>query len=175
MLFSLTYILTYASLAIKGLCEEAAMRVTIDGFEVEGTPEEIAALIRAQGRAHSASAETKSALEEQLTGDDERFASEKIAYRALRRRPLSVAQRSLFRSLSSAYPNWVSASQLQASTGYNPNQLGGLLGAIGRRLSQTEGHALGSSMIEWVWNADEGEYAYRLPPTVYAAVRRIEP
>jgi hypothetical protein len=151
------------------------MRVTIDGFEVEGTPEEIASLIRAQGRTPSASASVNILDDETCKSDDERFASEKIAYRALRRRPLSVAQRALFRSLLTAYPNWVSASSLQDSTGYNPNQLGGLLGAIGRRLSQTEGHALGSSMIEWVWNADEGEYAYRLPPSVCAAVRRIDP
>ncbi|WP_326913427.1 hypothetical protein [Sphingopyxis chilensis] len=151
------------------------MRITINGFEVEGTPDEIAALIRAQGQAPTAEASPKSLLIESNDDDDERFASEKIAYRALRRRPLSVAQRSLFRSLLDAYPEWVSASDLQTATSYNPNQLGGLLGAIGRRLSQTEGHALGSSLIEWVWNADEGEYAYRLPPSVCAAVRRIDP
>lgn len=151
------------------------MRVSIDGFEVEGTPEEVAALLKAhKGR------ETQylSSIEPQNLDEiqsDERFASEKIAYRALRRRPLSAAQRSLFRILRDAHPGWVSASKLREAMGYSGNQLGGLLGAIGRRLSQTEGHALGSSMFEWMWDADESEYVYRLPPSVLNAVRRIDP
>lgn len=154
---------------------EAIMRVTINGFEVEGTPDEVAALIRAHSQVSEEPLHHKSDTNTELATEDERFASEKIAYRALRRRPLSVAQRALFRALLDAYPNWVSASALQAATNYNPNQLGGLLGAIGRRLSQTEGHALGSSIIEWAWDADENEYVYRLPAQVCAAVRRIDP
>lgn len=151
------------------------MRVTIGGFEVEGTPEEVAALIRAHG---SALPEGESRQNDQLAGpmiEDDRFASEKIAYRALRRRPLSSAQRTLFRTLLDAYPGWVSSSRLQAATSYNPNQLGGLLGAIGRRLSQTEGYVRDSALIEWMWDADENEYSYRLPASVQGAVRRIEP
>lgn len=150
------------------------MRVTINGFEVEGTPEEVAALIRAHGSA-APSDEPAGKDEPDARFDDERFASEKIAYRALRRRPLSAAQRILFRTLLDAYPGWVSASQLQAATSYSPNQLGGLLGAIGRRLSQTEGYVRDSAIIEWMWDADENEYSYRLPPSVRTAVERINP
>jgi hypothetical protein len=151
------------------------MRVTINGFEVEGTPEEVAALIRAHGSA--APAEEAGTKEDASSsdGDDERFASEKITYRALRRRPLSSAQRTLFRTLLNAYPGWVRASKLQADTGYSPNQLGGLLGAIGRRLSQTEGYVRGSAMLEWLWDADNNEYSYRLPPSARNAVARINP
>lgn len=151
------------------------MRVTISGFEVEGTPEEVAALIQAHG---SAAPSRLSAGKDEISADtldDERFASEKVAYRALRRRPLSSAQRTLFRTLLDAYPQWVSSSQLQAATDYSPNQLGGLLGAIGRRLSQTEGYVRGSAILEWMWNADENEYAYRLPPSARDAVERIAP
>ncbi len=150
------------------------MRVTINGFEVEGTPEEVAALIRAHGTVASAKepAEREKAA---VVGDDERFASEKVAFRALRRRPLSSAQRILFRTLLDAYPEWVSASKLQATTGYGPNQLGGLLGAIGRRLSQTDGYVRNTSMLEWLWDADENEYSYRLPASSRNAVERINP
>jgi hypothetical protein len=151
------------------------MRVTINGFEVEGTPEEVAALIRAHGSASSAQGSAEKDEQSHTVAEDERFASEKIAYRALCRRPLSSAQRTLFRTLSDAYPGWVSSSKLQAATSYNPNQLGGVLGAIGRRLSQTEGYVRDSALIEWMWDADENEYAYRLPPSVQNAVRRIGP
>ena len=154
------------------------MRVTIDGFEVEGTPEEVAALIRAHGAAGVVGKSADQVERDEPVGsepDDERFASEKIAFRALRRRPLSSAQRILFRTLLDAYPGWVSASQLQAATSYNPNQLGGLLGAIGRRLSQTDGYVRDSTIIEWMWDADDNEYFYRLPPSARKAVERINP
>jgi hypothetical protein len=151
------------------------MRLTINGFQVEGTPEEVAALIRAHG---GVAPSEQSGSEDEVArsaADDERFASEEISYRALRRRPLSSAQRILFRTLLDAYPNWVSASELQAATSYSPNQLGGLLGAIGRRLSQTAGYVSRTAMLEWLWNADENQYSYRLPPSARNAVARINP
>lgn len=150
------------------------MRVTINGFQVEGTPEEVAALLRAHGGT-VAPGESGERKDSEADLEDERFASEKIAFRALRRRPLSSAQRILFRTLLDAYPGWVSASRLQAATSYGPNQLGGLLGAIGRRLSQTEGYVRDSALIEWMWDADANEYSYRLPPSVRNAVGRIDP
>lgn len=151
------------------------MRVTIDGFQVEGTPEEVAALIRAQGSGASAKEPPEKATSDDAAIEDDRFASEKIAYRALRRRAMSSAQRILFRTLLEAYPEWVGAKRLQAATGYNPNQFGGLLGGIGRRLSETEGFVRDSSFFEWMWDADENEYSYRLPPSVRNAVERINP
>ncbi len=151
------------------------MRATISGITVEGTPEEIAALIRAHSSSDAEQAMTEESVFSKEIDDDERFASEKIAYRALRRRPLSSAQRIVFRTLMNAYPDWVSAADLQSATGYNGNQLGGLFGGIGRRLSSTEGHALGSAMFEWMWHPDEHQYVYRLPPSVYHAVKRIDP
>jgi hypothetical protein len=151
------------------------MRATILGIEVEGTVAEISALIREHGAAASAPLSPNVDSEKDAPFEDERFASEKIAFRALNRRPLSAAQRILFRTLLDAYPNWTPASQLQAATEYSPNQLGGLLGATGRRLSQTLGYVADSSMIEWMWDSDDNEYHYRLPPSVLAAVKRIDP
>jgi hypothetical protein len=151
------------------------MRATILGIEVEGTLAEISALIREHG---APGGDHRVKPEEHLSNlihEDERFASEKIAFRALNRRPLSGAQRLLFRTLFDAYPNWTSATRLQQATKYGPNQLGGLLGATGRRLSQTQGYVADSSMIEWMWDSDDNEYHYRLPPSVHAAVKRINP
>ena len=151
------------------------MRATIHGIEVDGTVAEISALIREHGVIGSVTPSIRQASQEDSLQEDERFASEKIAFRALNRRPLSGAQRTLFRTLLEAYPNWTSASRLQEATEYGPNQLGGLLGATGRRLSQTQGYVAGSSMVEWMWNSDDNEYHYRLPTSVLAAVKRIDP
>lgn len=151
------------------------MRATIHGIEVEGTLAEISALIREHGSQNSDPSSKQKQTEDISIREDERFASEKIAFRALNRRPLSGAQRTLFRTLLEAYPDWTSATKLQEATEYSPNQLGGLLGATGRRLSQTQGYVAGSSMVEWMWDSDDNEYHYRLPPSVYAAVQRINP
>lgn len=155
------------------------MRANVDGMELDGTPEEIAAFVKARGIApHTqlqASPRVSSASPSDDADDDERFASEKIAFRALKRRPLSSAQRSVFRTLSQAYPNWVSASTMQQALGLTANQVGGTLGGIGRRLSTTEGYVVGSSLIEWMWNADDGEWQYRLPESVQKAVVRFNP
>ena len=151
------------------------MRATIHGIEVEGTLAEISALIREHGTAGGMVAKLPADSDNDSAREDERFASEKIAFRALNRRPMSAAQRVLFRTLLEAHPSWTSASKLQEATGYGPNQLGGLLGGIGRRLSQTAGYVAGSSMIEWMWDSDDNEYFYRLPPSTTAAVRRIDP
>lgn len=151
------------------------MRVKINGLEVDGNLEEVAALIRMFGGSEVTQNSEEIGSDRQNYEESERFASEKIAFRALRRRPLSNAQRDLFRTLLKAYPNWVSSTELQKATSYGPNQLGGLLGAIGRRLSQTDGYVRNTTMIEWSWNTDENEYAYRLPAAVAEAVRRIDP
>ena len=151
------------------------MRATIQGIEVEGTLAEISALIREHGAASSENQVRSAEPAASLLVEDERFATEKIAFRALNRRPLSGAQHLLFRTLLEAYPSWTSATKLQEATKYGPNQLGGLLGATGRRLSQTQGYVAGSSMLEWMWDSDDNEYHYRLPPTVHAAVQRIKP
>lgn len=152
------------------------MRATINGIQVEGTPEEVATFIRLQKKSDTlmvpnTGSDVKSSTEED--SEDYRFASEKIAYRALSRRSLSSAQRKLFKALLNQYPEWTTSTNLQEATKYNPNQLGGLLGAIGRRLSQTDGYVSGSSLIEWMWDADSNEYAYRLPSTVRHALERL--
>lgn len=151
------------------------MRAIVDGFEIEGTPDEIAAFMRVHRTYPINSLDKSQNIELENEFEDHRFASEKIAFKAFQRRPMSAAQRVLFRTLLAEYPEWVSASDLQKATDYGPNQLGGLLGGIGRRLSTTPGYVLGSSLIEWMWDADSSGYMYRLPPSVASALRRIDP
>jgi hypothetical protein len=100
------------------------------------------------------------------------FVSEDVAFRMLKRRPLSEQQRALFGTLRKNHPEWTSAVDLQKATKYNPNQLAGLLGALGKRVNSTDGHVKGSSLFEWRWDYDHDCYYYRLPTTVKAAVDR---
>ena len=153
------------------------MRATVEGVEIEGTPEEIAAFLRAQRQTQlfRKLVGLGDTPDDEDSSDNERFASERIAYRALRRRPLSSNQQKLFKHLSASHPSWETATSLQQALGLTPNQLGGLLGGIGRRLSTTDGYVKDSSMFEWMWHADHGEYAYRLPPSVQKAVLRFDP
>ena len=102
----------------------------------------------------------------------EEVVSEDVAFRMLKRRPLSDHQRALFKTLRQNYPDWTSAQNLQKATEYNPNQLAGLLGALGKRVSSTDGYVRGSLLLEYRWDYDDDCYYYRLPETVKSAVER---
>ncbi|MBV9932153.1 MAG: hypothetical protein JO013_14585 [Alphaproteobacteria bacterium] len=153
------------------------MRATIEGVEIEGTPEEIAILLRSI-RGDSRGPETVaapaiSAAPEEAEADDEHGITSKFAYRTLRRIPLSASQRALFSVLKQAYPDWTLASEIQRQLSWTGTQLGGVLGGLGRRLTATKGYKSGFVLWEWQWDDDEGEYSYRLPQAVIAALDRM--
>jgi hypothetical protein len=154
------------------------MRATIEGVEIEGTPEEIAALLRSI-RGHSrlseaAVAPATSAVPGEPEVDDEKDITTQFAYRTLRRIPLSAFQKALFSVLRRAYPDWTLASEIQKQMSWSGTQLGGVLGGLGRRLTATKGYKPGFVLWDWKWDDDEGEYAYRLPEAVIAALDRME-
>ncbi len=148
------------------------MRATVNGIEVEGTPEEIARLYAAMKPDFPetlASDETESPESEESEGDG---ITDKFAYRALRRLPLSEAQKSLLKALKSAHPGWLLSSDLQIALNCSPTSLGGVLGGLGRRISATKGHRADYNLWDWKWDDDEGQYAYRLPEAVLSALER---
>ena len=150
------------------------MRATFDGMEVEGTPEEIAkfyAAIRPARRDLSSASNNDEMLSAETP---EGGISEAFAYRALRRLPLSSAQKSLLKVLRDAHPNWVLSSELQAEMKCSPTSLGGVFGGLGRRISATKDHRAGYNLWDWKWNEDEGEWTYRLPEAVISALARVE-
>lgn len=148
------------------------MRATVNGMEVEGTPEEIARLYAAMNvsSTESPASEGRKTPESDVPEGD--GAAEKFAYRALRRLPLSEAQKSLLNALRNAYPGWLLSSELQATLNCSPTSLGGVLGGLGRRVSATKGYEAEYNLWEWKWDDDEGEYAYRLPEAVLSALGR---
>jgi|JI10StandDraft_1071094.scaffolds.fasta_scaffold31412_5 hypothetical protein len=143
------------------------MKAKIGTVEVEGTPEEIGRLIRDLGTLPGATSDKK--MED---AGDRKFVSEEIAFKMIKRRPLSDAQRALFAKLASEHPGWTSALDLQKATKFNANQLAGLLGAVGKRIGSTEGYINNSTLVDYKWDYEQDCYLYRLPEGVLAAVRR---
>ena len=154
------------------------MKTTIDGIQIEGTPTEIAELIATMRLSASKRAATPapSKLEdEHIATVEQDVITEQFAYRALRRIPLSTAQKALLQTLKRASPKWVHSSAIQEALNCSPTSLGGIMGGLGRRVSATSGYRAGFSLWEWKWDEDEGQYAYRIPPTVVAALDRFDP
>ena len=143
------------------------MKARIGSVEVEGTPEEIGRLIRDLETLPSSSGDKRA------TDDgDRRFVDEGVAFKMIKRRPLSDGQKALIEKLGSEHPSWTSAKDLQKATKFNANQLAGLLGAFGKRVSSTEGYIQGSILFDYRWDYDHDCYFYRLPEGVLAAVKR---
>src|SRR5687768_15219542 len=106
------------------------MKARFGSVEVEGTPEEIAELMR-----FLPSQNATAANQEQPTASGRQFVSEEVAFRTLKRRALLDKQRAVLAKLKADYPSWTLAKDLQKVTKYNRNQLAGLFGAFGKRVS----------------------------------------
>jgi hypothetical protein len=148
------------------------MRATVNGIEVEGTPEEIARLYAAMTANSNETAASEERETPESNASDGDGLTEKFAYRALRRLPLSDAQKSLLTALKKASPGWLLSSELQIALNCSPTSLGGVLGGLGRRVSATKGHKAEYNLWDWKWDEDEGQYAYRLPDEVLSALER---
>lgn len=153
------------------------MRASVDGVEIEGTPEEIAQFLEAirpaRGLRSKPTERVSDACQDEMEPGNQEGITDKFAYRALRRLPLSVAQKTLLTTLRNASPNWVLSSDLQSALDCSPTSLGGVFGGLGRRTSATKGHQIGYNLWDWKWDEDEGEWSYRLPDAVLSALTRV--
>lgn len=144
------------------------MKAKIGNVEVEGTPDEIAELLRRMPLASFPVAPAR----DQPSSAGRHYVSEEVAFRVLKRRPLSGEQKTVLSSLKANYPAWTLAKDLQKATGYNRNQLAGLFGAFGKRVASTDGYVEHTWFFDAEWNYDADCYQYRLPPGVKTAVER---
>ena len=142
------------------------MRATIRGNEVEGTPEEVARLI--------ALLEPSKASEIISRNGPRRFVPADVMFKMIKRRPISEPQRELLKKLRDKFPEWTSAGELQKATGYNKNQLSGLLGAFGKRAAATEGFEEGMTLFDYEWSYDDDCYFYRLAEDTREGVLRAK-
>lgn len=142
------------------------MKARIGTVEVEGTPEEIGALLRS----FNDSPPTGGIPTPSSAGDT--FVSEEIAFRALKRRQLSPEQKIMLSLLKANNPAWTTAKELQKAMGYSPSQFAGLMGAFGKRIGSTDGYVDYTSFFEQEWDYEQDCNRYRLPAGPLAAVRR---
>lgn len=137
----------------------------------EGTPEEIAAFRAALDRqGEDKPPASAPAPHPSVQG----FVSTDIARKVLTRRPLSAEQRLVLHTLYDAGEQWTAAPILQSYLNYSKSQFAGLMGAFGRRLSQTSGHKPNTWLFEQEWNYEEGYNLYRLPASVRSALADME-
>lgn len=149
------------------------MRATVNGIEIEGTPEEIASFLTFVENRKEVPDDSPDTPIKTLTSLETDEITDKFAYRALRRLPLSAAQKALLGALRDAHPNWLTSSELQNALQCSPTSLGGVLGGLGRRVSATKGYETGYSLWEWKWDDDEGEWTYHLSDSVLSALDRV--
>lgn len=145
------------------------MKARFGTIEVEGEPAEIAALIRSLQPDLGEPAAGGSVAD---NGAGKTFVSEEVAFRVLKRRPLSREQTLILALLKNNHPAWTSAFELQKAAKYNGSQLAGLLGAFGKRIASTEGYKPGTWFFDQEWDYEQDCNRYRLPQSALAAVQR---
>jgi hypothetical protein len=150
-----------------------AMKARIGEIEIDGTPEEIGILIRRLelGPFGNLLAHKRDFLQSKPEKSD-LFVSEDVAFRVLKRRPLSEAQSKVLSLLGKSDSKWTSAKDIQAAAGYNASQLAGLFGAFGKRVSGTPGHIKDTLFFDQKWDYEKDCYKYRLPEGSMSAVKR---
>ena len=88
----------------------------------------------------------------------------------LRRLPLSDHQAGLFKALYNANGKRVLATELQLRLNRTSAQFGGLMGAIGRRFTHTEGFVPGTWFFGQEWDEDLACNWYWMLPSVREAL-----
>jgi hypothetical protein len=150
--------------------EDFAMKVTI----FEGTQQEVTqTLQQLNGQAAIMSGAQVAVLHQNDTNENSEveFVDVEVARRVLNRRPLAQEMLLLLRELYTAYPDNVSSSDLQATTGYSRPQFTGAMGAMGRRFTHTDGFVPGTWFFRQDWDYEAHENRYGLPESVYEAMR----
>lgn len=143
----------------------------------EGSPAEIAELQRLSAMENvPAPLEGAGATDAGVAGNEtaggKPVVSTEIAYRALTRIPLSEGQRAVVVAIYRAHPNWIWADQLQEITGYSTSQFAGLMGAFGRRLTNTPGYVDYTWILDQEWDPAKGCVRYRFPEAVRRAIEK---
>jgi len=151
------------------------MKAKFGQIEVEGTVEEIALLIRQLNNSidvATSGRDLPNAVNDKSPSSAGKFVSEEIAFQILKRRPLSSEQKHLLKLLREHEANWTTAIEIQEALGYSRSQLGGMLGAFGKRVKSSVGYEAGQSFFDQEWDYENDCHRYRLPGGVLAAVRR---
>jgi len=90
----------------------------------------------------------------------------------LRRRPLSIGQKLLFQQLAKGAENGMTNAELAERMGMSRASLAGLLGALGTRITHTQGLTSNSGIgdIFEITPADNNEWRYKIRPVLRQAL-----
>lgn len=146
-------------------------------YVVEGTPDEISAVMHTMGsapNADSASARSRRRFVETEELEDEEenetFVTTEFARAALTRIPLSKPFRAVLAGLKKAHPEMVAVSELHEISQYDPSQFAGLMGAFGRRMKHTDGYDPEALFFTSDWDEEAEAWRYGLAATVVEAL-----
>ena len=153
------------------------MRIVI----LEGTVEEVSQVLKlipelSPSKVFTEREETQAEtpLPEKDQVDTNKSVSIEFAALVLTRRPaLSNRLKKALTALARQHPGWLSATELQQVTNYQPAQLNGMLGAFGRRISRTDGHETGAQFYEYQWNEELDCWMYRLQENALEALEQV--
>ena len=142
---------------------------------LEGTLDELAPIFRALQTEKSVSPETR---QQATTVEKEKFVTAGFLRQALERHPLSDYTEALLRALYEAGEDgYLSRETLRKRIGeytgrpeFTDQQLTGVIGSFGKRLSQTKGYDGGSHFEDKLVG---GERHYRLPDALRDVVRDV--
>jgi len=151
------------------------VKVSWDGMVIEGTPEEVRetlALMRMTSSEHAVAGRDQASQPD--NGEEEiEYVSYDVARTALTRIPLHAIQKKLFKAIYDAHPRRILATELQSILGYERPQFSGLMGALGRRFTHTQGYIAGTNVFDQEWDYERHCYDYSLPPTVKRALEDL--
>jgi hypothetical protein len=138
----------------------------------EGTPEEFSAASQAlKGSLASPLQEVQLGEPVETATHEGRFVTLDEARKILSRIPLAKVMRQVLVKLHAAGEQKLTSEELRAATGYNANQFRGLMGAFGRRVTNTVGKNV---WFFWKqWDPTTSQYNWGLPPSVRQAIEAL--
>lgn len=92
-----------------------------------------------------------------------------IGRKMLSRRPLAGKPKSAILAIYNAGSEGILGSELCELLDYDQAQFRGMMGALGRRMTHTEGWEEKMTFFDYEWDPENG-YRYKLPDTSRAAV-----
>jgi len=151
-------------------------------YVFDGTPEEISKVVSNFQNEHSQLMELNSTSKTKASTKTtpkqhetiERFVTKQFAIDAVTRIKLSTPLRLVMKHLLDKDGSLVPTSVLCELCDYNERQFAGMMGAFGRRMSNTIGYDEKAHFFNYEWNDTNEEWDYSLPPSVISAFNEID-
>jgi predicted transcriptional regulator with HTH domain len=152
--------------------------VKVRFVEVEGDPEEVMRVSKLFGGSSEqvsgrAATSERSGATPVTTSANGASVTPDLVLRVLTRRELGPDPKKVFKALLKAGPKGMTSEEIARAVGIDRGQLAGLLGALGRRVANTEGWPTGARIIEKKRD-ENGSRRYHLPAVVRSALEKYD-